>query len=62
MFSNNNVIKLVTSRKKDLEVNKYMKPYWKRTSQMFIVCQCPDHYLTYEKNHKNVTINMSKTK
>lgn len=26
-FSNNNIIKLVTSNKKDLEVNKYTKPY-----------------------------------
>lgn len=27
-FSNNNIIKLVTSNKKDLEVNKYTKPYY----------------------------------
>ena len=26
-FSNNNIIKLVTSNKKDLEVNKCAKPY-----------------------------------
>lgn len=26
-FSNNNIIKLVTSNKKDFEVNKYTKPY-----------------------------------